>query len=272
MLKNKRIGFIGAGSMAEALIKGILNSNLLASENLYISDPKIKRVEELKEKYDLKIAKDNHELVKKVDYIILAVKPKIVAKVLSKVGREITDGHQLFSIAAGITIASIEKHLQDNIAVIRLMPNTPALIGEGATAYSLGHYADDKDAQVVEKIFNAVGVVLQVEEDLMDAVTALSGSGPAYIYLIIEALTDAGVNVGLPREIASKLTLETILGATKTVLEGDKHPAKLKDMVTSPGGTTITALKKLEEGGVRAALYQAVEAATKKSKDLQREE
>jgi len=270
MRSSKKIGFIGAGAMAEALIKGLIESKVAKPKEIHISDIRAERLEELKKRYDLEISTDNHKLIEKVDYLILAVKPKVVSIVLSQIGEDISKSQKVFSIAAGVNTMMIEKHLEEEVAVIRLMPNTPALIGEGAIAYCLGNFAQGDD-KLVEQIFGTVGMTLKVEEELMDAVTGLSGSGPAYIYLIIEALSDAGVNVGLTRDDALALALQTIIGSAKMVLDLGKHPGELKDMVTSPGGTTITGLKVLEREGVRSALYQAVEAATIKSKELRGE-
>ncbi len=269
---DKRLGFIGAGAMAEALIKGILQSKMIAAERIYISDLREERLEELEREYKIKAVQDNKELVSASDIIILAVKPKVISIVLEEVANLINPKQQLVSIAAGITSDVIESYFNSKVAVIRLMPNTPALIGAGAIAYSLGSYATSAEDELIEEIFSTVGSVTKVEEDLMDGVTALSGSGPAYIYLIIEALADAGVNVGLSRNTAMTLAVQTILGATKMVEELGEHPAKLKNRVTSPGGTTITGLKVLEEAGVRSAFYQAIEAATAKSKELRGEE
>ncbi|GAB6100596.1 pyrroline-5-carboxylate reductase [Halanaerocella petrolearia] len=266
-----KVGFIGAGSMAESLLTGILETDLYLPEEVYISDINRERLTELEDTYQVETVEDNSQLVAEADYIILAVKPKVVSKVLRQIGDQITPDQKIFSIAAGVTTKELEQQLTLEVPVVRLMPNTPALIGEGATAYTLGQAASQEEGKLVEEIFSSVGLVVEVAEDLMDAVTGLSGSGPAYIYLIVEALSDAGVNVGLPREIATKLALQTLLGAGKMVEELEKHPGQLKDAVTSPGGTTITGLKKLEEEGLRSSLYQAVEAATAKSKELRGE-
>ncbi|PRX25077.1 pyrroline-5-carboxylate reductase [Orenia metallireducens] len=270
MKSKKSIGFIGAGAMAEALIKGLLKSEVYHPSQIHISDIRADRLEELKESYGIETSRANQDLVKRVDYLILAVKPKVIPIVLKQIGEDISKSQKLFSLAAGVNTVLLEKYLKEEVAVIRLMPNTPALIGEGAIAYCLGTAAQD-DSKLVEQIFGTVGRTLKVEEELMDAVTGLSGSGPAYIYLIIEALADAGVNVGLSRDDALSLVLQTIIGSAKMVLELGAHPGQLKDMVTSPGGTTITGLKVLEREGVRSALYQAVEAATIKSKELRGE-
>ncbi|MGM0501171.1 MAG: pyrroline-5-carboxylate reductase [Bacillota bacterium] len=269
MIEDK-VGFIGAGSMAEALIKGVLAKEIIVPSNIYISDINQTRLEELKSEYGVTTAANNTELVKEVDYIILAVKPQIIKAVLADVGTEITAQQKVFSIAAGVETKQIEQ-LLNQVPVVRLMPNTPALIGEAAIAYSLGEYASNSEIEFVEQFFSVVGEVLKVKETLMDAVTGLSGSGPAYIYLIIEAFSDAGVNMGLPRDKSTKLALQTIIGAAKMVKETDLHPGELKDMVTSPGGTTIKGMQQLEEAGLRGILYQTVEAATNKSKELKKE-
>ncbi|MBM7555468.1 pyrroline-5-carboxylate reductase [Halanaerobacter jeridensis] len=267
---EEKVGFIGAGSMAEALIEGLLEQQIIAPDDLYISDINKSRLDELTAKYEINQATTNNALVSKADYIILAVKPQVIGQVLEEVGPKITAQQTVFSIAAGVETNQIEANL-DQVPVVRLMPNTAALIGEAAIAYSLGSYAGKETAAVVEELFSASGTVTKVKENLMDAVTGLSGSGPAYIYLIIEALSDAGVNMGLPREKSTELTLQTIIGAAKMVKESDLHPGELKDMVTSPGGTTIKGMQQLEESGVRGILYNTVEAAANKSQELKKE-
>lgn len=265
---KKKLGFIGAGKMAEALLKGIISQEIFASQQIHISDIKEERLIELKDSYGVQITEDNQELVKESDIVVLAVKPNIITDVLAEVADNFTDKQVIYSIAAGVELESIETRLSSQTAVFRLMPNTPALIGEGAIAYSPGSYCQTEDEELLKEIFTAAGSVTKVKEELMDAVTGLSGSGPAYVYLIIEALIDAGVNVGLAREKARELVLQTLIGATKTVAETGEHPAQLKDMVTSPGGTTIAALESLEDDGLRSALFQAVKTATNKSKQL----
>jgi pyrroline-5-carboxylate reductase len=198
------------------------------------------------------------------------VKPDQVVGVLAKLRDQLTEQHLLISIAAGVTLAKIESALKPGARAVRVMPNTPALVGASATAFALGRNATPADAELALKLFSAVGVALQIKESLLDAVTGLSGSGPAYAYLMIEALSDGGVAAGLPRDVATKLAAQTLLGAAKMVLETGQHPGALKDMVTSPGGTTIEGLHELEKGEVRASLINAVRAATEKSKLLGR--
>ena len=267
---TETVGFIGAGAMAEALIEGMLEQKIIAADNLYISDINKSRLDELTKKYDINKVADNDELVAATDYIILAVKPQVIGQVLDDIGPQISNSQKVFSIAAGVETKQIETKL-NQVPVVRLMPNTAALIGEAAIAYSLGEHAGKSEEKIVEEMFGASGTVTKVKEKLMDAVTGLSGSGPAYIYLIIEALSDAGVNMGLPREKSTELTLQTIIGAAKMVKESDLHPGELKDMVTSPGGTTIKGMQQLEQSGVRGILYNTVEAAANKSKQLKEE-
>ena len=200
--------------------------------------------------------------------LLLAVKPDQVADVLEEVGGEFTEKKLLVSIAAGVTLARLEGGLGSGARVIRVMPNTPALVSASATAYALGKNATAEDGRLAQKLFSAIGVAFQLKESLLDAVTGLSGSGPAYVYLIIEALSDGGVAAGLPRDVATKLTAQTVLGSAKMALETGLHPGALKDMVTSPGGTTIEGLHELEKAGVRGALMNAVRAASEKSKKL----
>ena len=214
------------------------------------------------------VTEDNRKAVKGADIVILAVKPQDMGTVLSELSPVIDNKKVVISIAAGITTGFIEGHLREGVRVIRAMPNTPALIGEGAAALACGKKGSEKDREMAGLIFSALGITVFVKEELMDAVTGLSGSGPAYGFVIIEALTDAGVRMGLSRDISLKLAAQTILGAAKLCLKGDKHPAELKDMVTSPGGTTIAGLKALEEGKIRATLMAAVEAAALRSKEL----
>jgi len=270
MLKGKKIGFIGGGKMGNVLISGILSHNLMPADKITVSDVAKDRLEDIKKTYGVRGTADNKKIVKDADIVILAVKPQIMAAVLKEIARAINKSKLIISIAAGISTQYIEGLLKKEARVIRVMPNTPALIGEGAAAITSGSHATDEDFAITRYIFEAVGITVSVTEDLMDAVTGLSGSGPAYGFVIIDALADAGVNMGLSRDIALKLAAQTLLGAAKLCLKGDKHPAELRDMVTSPGGTTIAGLKALEEGKLRATLIAAVEAATLRGKELGR--
>jgi pyrroline-5-carboxylate reductase len=208
------------------------------------------------------------EVAKFAKVLVLAVKPDQVAGVLGEIRGGFTPEHLLFSIAAGVPISKLEAGLDAGARVIRVMPNTPALVGASATAYALGKSARPGDGQLAQRLFSSVGIAFAVKETLLDAVTGLSGSGPAYVYLMIEGLSDGGVAAGLPRDIATKLAAQTVLGGARMVLETGLHPGALKDMVTSPGGTTIEGLHELEKGKVRASLISAVRAAAEKSKKL----
>jgi pyrroline-5-carboxylate reductase len=262
------IGFLGAGKMGTALARGFIHAGLVKAGQIMANDP----VEAARSSFGLetgaKLGKSNAEVAKFGDVLLLAVKPDQVAGVLAEIRDHFSKKHILISIAAGVPLARLEGGLEAGARVIRVMPNTPALVGASATAYALGKSALPEDGQLAQKLFSAVGTAFSVKESLLDAVTGLSGSGPAYIYMMIEGLSDGGVAAGLPRDIATKLAAQTVLGSAKMVLETGLHPGALKDMVTSPGGTTIEGVHELEKGRVRAALMNAVRAATEKSKKL----
>ncbi len=270
-LTNK-VGFIGGGAMAEALIAGFTGNGLLSPANVLVSDVKAERTAYLREKYGVGVARDNAALVGAADTVILAVKPFVLGRVLAETGGLFGEGHTVISIAAGITTSYIEKFFSARVPVVRVMPNTPALVGMGAAAICCGKWAAERHREMALELFSAVGRAVAVEEGMMDAVTGLSGSGPAYMYVIIEALADAGVRMGLPRDVAQTLAAQTMLGAAGMVLQTGRHPGALKDMVTTPGGTTIEGLFALEEGGVRAALGRAVEMASRRSRQLSGED
>lgn len=270
MLKDKTIGFIGAGNMAEALIKGLLKAEFITPTNIFASDVREERLTYLNGLYKINISTSNVDIVKQCDIIIFAVKPQKMNTVISEIATYTYNTKLIISIAAGFTIKKIQDIFEKKVRVIRAMPNTPALVLEGATGLSKNNDATDNDIKLSIKIFRAVGKVVVVDEELMDAVTGLSGSGPAYIFLIIDSLADAGVKMGLSRDMASELAVQTVLGSAKLVLETGKHPSQLKDMVTSPGGTAISGIHTLEEGGLRTTIINAVEAATKRSKELGR--
>ncbi len=269
MVKGKKISIIGGGKMGEVLVKGITGGKLVAAGDVYATDVVKARLQYLKEQYGILVTDDNLKAAKAADIVILAVKPQSMAEVLVPLAKVIDKKTLVISIAAGIPIRFIEGYLKKGARIIRVMPNTPALIGEGAAALAAGEGALEGDLDVARHIFDSVGVTVIVKEELMDAVTGLSGSGPAYMFIMIEALSDGGVLMGIPRDVSLKLAAQTMLGAAKLYLEtADKHPGDLKDMVTSPGGTTIAGIKALENGGLRAALINAVEAATLRSKEL----
>ena len=267
MLKEK-IGFIGGGKMGEALINGILRAGLSSSDKIMVSDVDKKRLQILEKEAGIKTTQDNKKITSDSDIIILAVKPNMMGSVLDELNSEITSKHLIISIAAGIPLSFIESSLNKGCRAIRVMPNTPCLVGETAAGYALGKKATRNDGKLVGQILDAVGKSFLLEEKYLDAVTGLSGSGPAFIYVVIEALADGGIKMGLPRDVAITLAAQTAFGAAKMVLESGTHIGQLRDSVTSPGGTTIEGLHALEKGGIRNALIDAVETATKKSKSL----
>jgi pyrroline-5-carboxylate reductase len=262
------IGFLGAGKMATALAKGITSAGLVTPAHIHASDPSSAALAAFAKETGCKTSASNLDVVKSSNVLILAVKPVNVVELLEDIRPAFTPRHLLMSIAAGVPISRLETGLGAGARVIRVMPNTPALVGASATAYATGNAAKPADAALAQRLFSAVGIAFHVKEALLDAVTGLSGSGPAYIYLMIEALSDGGVAAGLPREISTKLAAQTVFGSAKMVLETGLHPGTLKDMVTSPGGTTIEGLHELEKGKVRGVLINAVRAAAEKSKKL----
>lgn len=267
-LTGLKVGLIGGGAMGEALATGLVKSGVIPQEALAVSDISNERLRRLEETLGVRTLQENMTLASEADIVILAVKPDIVAPVMEEIGPILRPEQTLISIAAGIPIAYIEKYIRQAVPVVRVMPNTPCLVGEGASAYALGSNAGLRDAVRVESVFASVGRTVRVKESLLDAVTGLSGSGPAYVYMIVEALADGGVKMGLPRETALLLAAQTVLGAARMVLAAGEHPAQLKDRVTTPGGTTTAGLFVLEDRGVRAALIEAVSAATRRSQEL----
>jgi len=264
---DERIGFIGAGKMGSALIRGLIKAGVVSPQNVVASDLEAGAREKIAQA-GVSVFSENKEVVKGASIIFLAVKPDAVFKVLEEIKEEMTQKHLVVSIAAGVPLEALEGALGQGVRVIRVMPNTAALVGEMAAGFALGKNATDEDGKLIEEILGALGVAVQVDESLLDAVTGLSGSGPAYIFLVIEALADGGVKAGLPRDIALRLAAQTALGAAKMVVETGEHPERLKCMVASPGGTTIEGLAVLEKRGIREAFIQAVERATRKSRSL----
>lgn len=264
----KRLAFIGGGNMAEALLRGILSANRLQPTDILATDVRAERLAYLQATYGIGVASDNGEAVRQAETVLLAVKPQVMAPVLEGLTGAIGEKQLVVSIAAGISTAAIAEVFPKPVRVVRVMPNTPALVLEGMSVLTRGRHATPQDLETARRLFEAVGKVAIVDESLMDAVTGLSGSGPAYVFLIIEALSDAGVKVGLPRDVSLALAAQTVRGSARLVMETGKHPGELKDMVTSPGGTTIAGLHALEQGAVRAALVNAVEAATRRSQEL----
>ncbi len=263
-----KIGFLGAGRMATALARGFIRADLVSAREVLASDPSPAARAAFTQETGARTAASNAEVAGFAPVLVLAVKPDQVGAVLEEIRSEFTSKHLLLSIAAGVPLARLEAGLDANARVIRLMPNTPALVGSSATGFALGKSATRGDSELALKLFSAVGLAFPLKESLLDAVTGLSGSGPAYVYLVIEALSDGGVAAGLPREVATRLAAQTVLGSARMVLETGFHPGALKDMVTSPGGTTIEGLHELEKGKLRGTLISAVRAATEKSRKL----
>lgn len=268
MAAKLTIGFLGAGKMAAALAKGFIRAEIVLPKELMASDPLDATRKNFAAELGSKTTVSNVEVAEFANVLILATKPDQVSAALSEIRGAFTEKHLLISIAAGVTLGKLESVLPAGARIIRVMPNTPALVGAGASAFALGKSATTADGEIAKKLLSAVGVAFPVKESLLDAVTGLSGSGPAYVYQFIEALSDGGVAAGLPRDAATKLAAQTVLGAAKMVLETGQHPGALKDQVTSPGGTTIEGLHELEKGKLRATVMNAVRAATDKSKKL----
>jgi pyrroline-5-carboxylate reductase len=268
--KTTRWGFIGAGRMATALIRGMLRAGTATRETIIASDPLESARTLLATETGVTVVESNVRVAHKSEVLVLAVKPQTVPHVLEHLRHAVTPEHLIISIAAGVALATLEAGLGPGRRLVRVMPNTPALIGAGASAYCLGSGAGAEDQALVLACLKSVGQAVPVPEALLDAVTGLSGSGPAFVFVLIEALSDGGVKVGLPRDVATALAAQTVLGAARMVLETGTHPGVLKDQVASPGGTTIAGLHALERGGLRAALIDAVEAATFRSAELAR--
>jgi pyrroline-5-carboxylate reductase len=267
MLTEKKVGFMGGGNMAEAIIKGLLAGGVKSS-SISVSEPVEARRDYMRDNYGVQVHGDNMAVAKESDLVILAVKPQVCGDVLKGIAGENLSGKVFISIMAGVKTETIENALGGTVRVVRVMPNTPALVLESAAAISPGALATSDDVMLARKIFDLLGVTCPVDEKLLDAVTGLSGSGPAYVFTFIEALSDAGVKNGLPRDVASMLAAQTVLGSAKMVLETGDHPAVLREKVTSPGGTTIAGLHVLEEAGMRGTIMTAVDAAVNRSKEL----
>lgn len=262
------IGFLGAGQMATALASGWIRTGLLDPARTLAADPYPAARSRFEQLTGAKTVSTNVEVAAAADVLVLAVKPQVLSGVLAEVRPHLAPRHVVVSIVAGVTLATLADALGTGTRLIRVMPNTPCLVGASATGYAAGGAATLADVALVGTLFGAVGKAYTVPEHLLDAVTGLSGSGPAFVYVLIEALADGGVRVGLPRDVAQALAAQTVLGAAKMVLETGQHPGALKDAVASPGGTTIAGLHALERAGFRAGLMDAVEAATARAKEL----
>lgn len=263
-----RVGFVGAGRMATALARGFCAAGVASPEQIIASDVAEAAARSFASTTGGRVAVSNVDVAQHSDVLFLAVKPQHFREVLAELAADLEPRHLVVSIAAGIPLELLLQVLGKDRRVVRVMPNTPCLVGASASAYCLGGGATPEDAQTVQTLLSAVGRAFAVPEPLLDAVTGLSGSGPAYVCLVIEALADGGVKMGLPRDVAQTLAAQTVLGTAKMVLETGQHPAVLKDAVASPGGTTIAGLHALEAGGLRGALIGAVEAATRRSQEL----
>ncbi|MCD6145075.1 pyrroline-5-carboxylate reductase [ANME-2 cluster archaeon] len=263
-----KIGFVGAGRIGEALIRGVLAADLTQNDQIFAGDVDADRLNALSKELGINTSTDNNDVVNNAEVIILAVKPQIISAVLQTIKPRITREHIIISVAAGVPIRAIEENLPDGAHLIRVMPNIACTVRQAISAICAGSYATGSDEETARIILGSVGRVVTVPESMMDAVTGLSGSGPAFVSVIIEAMADGGVHEGLPRDIALELAAQTVLGAAAMILETRSHPGALKDMVTSPAGTTIRGIRALEEHGLRAAMMDAVIAATRRSREL----
>ncbi len=269
MLNDKKIAIIGTGNMGEALVSGLLVSGSSTPKNIICTDVRQNKLDEVKAKYKVRTTANNLKAVAASDIIIYAVKPQIMAATLTETAARLDATKLVISIAAGVPLAAMESCIGKNLRLVRVMPNIAAFVKEAATAIAAGSHATKEDVELTMQIFNSIGKCIFLKENyLMDAITGLSGSGPAYIFLIVDALADAGVKMGLSRQESLFLAAQTVLGAAKLLIETGEHPGQLKDKVTSPGGTAIAGLATLESGGLRTTLINAVEAATLRSKEL----
>ncbi|GMU63120.1 MAG: pyrroline-5-carboxylate reductase [Myxococcaceae bacterium] len=264
---DKSITFLGGGNMASAIIRGLLRAGT-PPERITATVRRGEKKIELEQAFGIRALSDNLAAARDAEIVVLSVKPQAFDKLLTAIAPAIDARKLVISVAAGVPIAALERRLGAGARIVRAMPNTPCLVGLGATALSGGEHATAEDLKLAQAIFDSTGITTTVDEALLDAVTGLSGSGPAYIFLIIEALSDAGVKVGLSRHVALKLAAQTVLGSARLLLETGQHPGHLKDQVTSPGGTAIAGLHTLEAGGLRTTLIDAVEAATRRAKEL----
>lgn len=262
------LAFLGAGAMGEALMRGLIAAGVYAPGEIVAYDADSTRTQSVSQLLGVRTVASPADLMEGAAVIVLAVKPQVLTSALQPLREGIGPSQMVLSIAAGVSTARIEECFAKDIPVVRVMPNTPALVGAAASAICLGRFANQTHRAQAHRIFDAVGLAVDVEEKLLDAVTGLSGSGPAYVYVFIEALSDAGVRAGLPRDVATRLAAQTVLGSARMVLETGTHPGVLKDMVTSPGGTTIAGLHALEQNAFRGAVIDAVQAATQRSKEL----
>ena len=271
MLKKKQIALIGAGNMSEAIVSGLLKKGIVDAGQICATDVDAQRLAHFRKTFKVRISHDNQEAAESSDIIMLSIKPQVMNKVLDGLDLSRNSGQLIITVAAGVSIATIISGLHPRARVVRAMPNTPAVVLEGATALARGPGVTNDQMKVARAVFEAMGQVIVVDEPLLDAVTGLSGGGPAYVYLFIEALADGGVKMGLSRAHAQLLAAQTVLGAAKMVVETKAHPGALKDQVASPGGTTIAGLHRLEKGRLRGTVIGAVEAATRRCQELRQQ-
>ncbi len=268
MFKDQAIGFIGGGNMGEALIRGLISASLFPPERVFVFDVVEARVKYLEKEFGVEAKRDIAELVRSSSIVLVAVKPQTILEVLDTLRGCLSHKPLVISIAAGVALSTLEGRLPESTSVVRVMPNACALVGEAASALSRGKAVTGAQMEIGLALFRAVGKAVEIDEKLMDAVTGLSGSGPAYVLLMIEALIDAGVLMGMPRQAARELAVQTVIGTSRLLESTGKHPGELRDMITSPGGTTIHGLQVLEARSVRGAFLECVEAATRRSAEL----
>ncbi len=266
----RTVGFIGAGTLAGILIRGMLRAGTAKPGDIVASDIDADRLGSLAADTGIKTTQDNNAVVEAANVLFLAVKPQVIDAVVNEIGRHVRGDQLIVSPVAGVTTESLEDAFPRRVRLLRIMPNVPCLVMQGVIAVSAGRHATPKDIMELADLLGRLGSIVTVQEGLMDAVTALSGSGPAFAYTIIEALADGGVRVGFSREVALRLAAQTVMGAARMVLETGEHPGRLRDMVTSPGGTAIAGLHAMERGSVRASLMDAVVAAAQRSSELGR--
>ena len=263
-----KLGFIGCGNMAQAMITGILTQKVVSGNDLIVSNPREEKFANLKEKFQILTTTDNKEVAKQSDILVLSVKPQVYPAVIKEIRDEVSTEQIIVTIAAGVSMAVTERQFGKEVKIVRVMPNTPALVLEGMSGLCCNEYVTEEEFNQVAHIFESFGKAEKITENLMDAVVGVSGSGPAYVYMFIEAMADAAVAQGLPRKQAYTFAAQTVLGSAKMVLETEKHPGELKDAVCSPAGTTIEAVNMLEKKGMRSAVIEAVNAAAKKNHAL----
>lgn len=268
MLSNKNIAVVGVGKLGEALVTGLLKKNAISQQNIMGSVGHPESLQRIRERLGIYATCDSKEIVRKADIVLLAVKPQNMDIVLREISGILNPAHLVISVAASVSTSFVEERIAERVPVIRAMPNTPCLIGAGMTGLAGGKFADDSHLELAEAIFKVVGRTVFLDESLMDGVTALSASGPAYLYVVVESLAEAGVKLGIPRDVSTLLAAQTMLGAARMVLESNAHPALLKDVVTTPAGCTIDGLLELEEGKLRVTLIKAVVKAAQRAKEL----